>query len=447
LDLKNKSIEEGTSVIQNTLQKISRQIWSVTNVGSNYYSIINDSSKLCIDVNDQSVEDSALIIQNAYSGNESQQWSFDFLGQGFYKIINRKSGKSLEVKGASLDEGTSLIQRTFTDSTFQHFMMVSTDVSYSYPVASIISPFTGSVYAFGSDIQIEVYAEDWDGVISKVDFYIADSIISTDTISPFACLLKSPAAGTYQISVVATDDENYSSIPANITITVLRGGIQENETGFCSVEGTIDNNHPGFTGNGFANPNNAVGAGINWKLNVPVSGTCTLAWRYANGSGSRAGRLLANNQEIVAMINMTGTGSWTTWAVVSVSAVLPAGEVELRLEALGSDGLANIDYLEITGIETVPVHCAPTGIQLNKMVDDNYEVHPNPFTDEITIRSFHETGSEIRLELFNSIGKLIKSKILLNQITTLTVEDIPSGFYYIRFTGENQISTIKIIKK
>src|SRR5690606_9032428 len=32
--------------------------------------------------------------------------------------------------------------------------------------------------------------------------------------------------------------------------------IQESQAGFCRVDGTIDNNHTGFTGAGFANSNN-----------------------------------------------------------------------------------------------------------------------------------------------------------------------------------------------
>src|SRR5687768_7917846 len=34
--------------------------------------------------------------------------------------------------------------------------------------------------------------------------------------------------------------------------------IQENTVGFCAVEGTVDTNHTGFTGSGFANADNAV---------------------------------------------------------------------------------------------------------------------------------------------------------------------------------------------
>jgi hypothetical protein len=279
-----------------------------------------------------------------------------------------------------------------------------------------------------------------------VEFFIADSLIGTDTLSPYTFMLENPVEGTCQISAVATDDDGLDSDPAIITITFVTGGIQENETGFCSAEGTIDDNHTGFTGDGFTNTDNTAGAGINWKVNVPVAGTCTFAWRYANGSGSRPGKLLVNNQEVISSINMSGTGGWATWSKTSVSVDLPAGEVEIRLEATGSDGLANIDYLEITGIETVPIFCAPTDIQSTSEANGKYEVYPNPFTDKILIQSLSETGAESRLQLFTGVGKLIQSEIMANKDAFMAVKKLPPGLYFLKITDEYQTITFKLIK-
>jgi hypothetical protein len=350
------------------------------------------------------------------------------------------------------DDGIPLIQNSYTDSTNQHFMMMPSDVIYSYPVVSITSPFTGSVYTLGSDIQIEAYAEDFDGTISKVYFYHADTIIRTDTITPFTFLFENVAAGTYQISAVAVDDDNLLSTPASITITVINEGgspctIQENETGFCSLDGIIDNNHPGFTGEGFANTTNASGAGINWKVNILLAGTYTLAWRFANGSGSRTGKLIVNNQELIPEIIMSGTGSWTTWTMTSTPADLPAGEVEICLEATNSDGLANIDFLEISGNETIPVFCAPTGIETINVLNENYKIYPNPFYDFLNIKSLQNEGFESRLELFNNLGKLVISTFLATENYDIYLNDLPAGFYYLRITNRKHILTTKLIKK
>ena len=44
--------------------------------------------------------------------------------------------------------------------------------------------------------------------------------------------------------------------------------IEENTLGFCAVEGTVDSNHSGFTGSGFANGNNATGS----RTTVAITG-------------------------------------------------------------------------------------------------------------------------------------------------------------------------------
>ncbi len=451
LDIKDKSTEEGALIIQNTLQKVSRQIWSITKVNDNHYSIINDSSGLCLGIQDQSVEDSVHIIQTLYNGNESQQWSINFLEKGYYKVINRYSSKSLDIEAALLNDGIPLIQNSFTDSTNQHFMMIPSDVLYSYPVVSITTPFTGSVYTLGSDIQIEANAEDFDGTISKVEFYQADTKILTDTLTPFTCLLENANAGTYQISAVAFDDDNLLSTPMSISITVISEGgspctIQENEKGFCSVDGTIDNNNPGFTGDGFANTNNALGACINWKVNIPLAATYTLTWRFANGSDSRTGKLIVNNQELIPEIVMSGTGSWTTWTMKSTSLDLPAGEVEICLEATNSNGLANIDFFEVSGDETLPVFCAPTNIKTLNDINRLYQIYPNPFSDQIHIKSLKHAGLEGKLELFSNLGRLLISKHIQTEDYDLELLNLPAGFYYLKITSQYHTLTTKLIK-
>ena len=82
----------------------------------------------------------------------------------------------------------------------------------------------------------------------------------------------------------------------------------------------------------------------------------------------------------------------------------------------------------------------------------NIQIFPNPFTDQIEIKfpiSSHLLNEEMRLDLYNLSGQLIKS-ILINyhqpkiQIDT----DIPSGLYFgFIKTREHIIYSQKLIKK
>ena len=124
--------------------------------------------------------------------------------------------------------------------------------------------------------------------------------------------------------------------------------IQEGALGFCAVDGTIDSNHSGFTGSGFANAGNVAGAGIDWSVNAPASGVYQLEWRFANGSTARPGSVKINGAT-VATVGFPSTGVWNSWTTVSTTVSLSAGWNGIRLESTTAAGLANIDSLAVTG--------------------------------------------------------------------------------------------------
>src|SRR5690349_10024170 len=69
----------------------------------------------------------------------------------------------------------------------------------------------------------------------------------------------------------------------------------EAETAPATCDGTIDSNHAGFSGSGFCNANNAVGAASQFTVNSAAAGTATVGVRYANGTTTnRTANLIVN---------------------------------------------------------------------------------------------------------------------------------------------------------
>ncbi|WP_193747461.1 carbohydrate-binding protein [Cellvibrio sp. OA-2007] len=162
--------------------------------------------------------------------------------------------------------------------------------------------------------------------------------------------------------LTSTKQAGYSFILSGLALAISTSSwaatstfvLQELEPGFCSVDGTIDSNNAGFTGNGFANSKNATGAMIKWAVNASESSRYTLTFRYANGgSGNRKGTLLLNDGANGSYtLDMPSTGSWTKWQTVSIDVDLVQDNNNLQLTALTADGLANIDSLSILGAKT-----------------------------------------------------------------------------------------------
>ncbi|MEH1129299.1 carbohydrate-binding protein, partial [Micromonospora sp. CPCC 206061] len=119
----------------------------------------------------------------------------------------------------------------------------------------------------------------------------------------------------------------------------------ENSPAVC--QGTIDSNHTGFSGSGFCNGTNAVGAYSELTVNAAAAGTATLAVRFANGtSGARPASLVINGTT-VATVSFESTSTWTAWTTKTLTAALNTGSNTVRLVPTTADGLPNIDAIDV----------------------------------------------------------------------------------------------------
>ena len=137
--------------------------------------------------------------------------------------------------------------------------------------------------------------------------------------------------------------------------------LQENATGFCEFEGTVDSNHDGYTGTGFANTDNVNGNGIDWKIDG-TAGSYAFTWRYASTS-NRSAKLVVNGATVANDIEFNASGAWSTWYTESVTVTLSEGIKAIRLEATNGSGLGNIDYMEVTGINVLAAACDVSSVE------------------------------------------------------------------------------------
>jgi hypothetical protein len=117
--------------------------------------------------------------------------------------------------------------------------------------------------------------------------------------------------------------------------------------------GTVDTNHIGFTGTGFANVDNVTGGYVEWTVNAASTGNHALRLRYANGTTTgRPATISVNGTTVASNVAFNGTGSWDTWATATVTAALTAGTNTVRATATTAVGPPNLDYLEVEPQQT-----------------------------------------------------------------------------------------------
>ncbi len=126
------------------------------------------------------------------------------------------------------------------------------------------------------------------------------------------------------------------------------GNVFEAETGTLSAGGTFDSNHAGFTGTGFANPANAVGAYVDIPVTAAAAGTKTLSFRYSDGTTSARPATISVNGAAQGTLSFPTTANWDTWANVSITVPLKAGANTIRVAGTTAAGDANIDSVTVS---------------------------------------------------------------------------------------------------
>ena len=91
------------------------------------------------------------------------------------------------------------------------------------PSISITGPAAGASFTAPATITITNNATDSDGTVTKVDVFANGTLVGSSTSAPFTVVWNNAAAGTYNLTAVATDNGNASTTSAPVSITVTQG--------------------------------------------------------------------------------------------------------------------------------------------------------------------------------------------------------------------------------
>ena len=122
----------------------------------------------------------------------------------------------------------------------------------------------------------------------------------------------------------------------------------------------IGTNHSGYSGAGFVDNIQSVGAAVTFTATVDAAGTYPVNLRYTNGpnpfQGTKSMSLYVNGTK-VGPWELPSTGDWQSWDFVTRELNLQAGAnaISLRYDA-GDDGHVNLDVLSVGAS---PDLCAP----------------------------------------------------------------------------------------
>lgn len=93
------------------------------------------------------------------------------------------------------------------------------------PTVAISIPLNGATFADPARINMEALAEDNDGAVRKVEFFLGGQLLHTENLAPWTFTWSNVPAGNYTLTAKATDNAGAvtTSAPVNITVGSANG--------------------------------------------------------------------------------------------------------------------------------------------------------------------------------------------------------------------------------
>lgn len=139
--------------------------------------------------------------------------------------------------------------------------------------------------------------------------------------------------------------------PHDCKILKITNNKQKYEAETASMIGGAkkNTNHLSYSGAGFVDKFETVGAKVLFAVNAPSAGNYNLYLRYANSMGSTRTASLYVNDVSQGQISMPNLANWDTWGTVQQSVTLNAGVNYIAVQYDAADtGYFNLDYIQLS---------------------------------------------------------------------------------------------------
>jgi len=105
----------------------------------------------------------------------------------------------------------------------------------------------------------------------------------------------------------------------------------------------------------------------------------------------------------------------------------------------------------VQGVQQAYVISVFTGVE-NKSIELSYKIYPNPVTDNLNLKLMNFEKSAYSYQLFDLNGKILESKNIVSEETSISMQALTSGNYLLKIVETQkgtatEVKSFKITKK
>jgi len=146
-----------------------------------------------------------------------------------------------------------------------------------------------------------------------------------------------------------------------------------------------------------------------------------------------------DNAVIYSTPELISGGNWTSYTVLFIaSATTHSIGFKVRDGSTGTSGSVGVDAVSINGSQS----------SNNLLLENKFEIYPNPFNNELTVTIPEQTFSDASISIHNTLGQTVFDKQYFKNESkkTIDMKMLPGGIYFIDLMVDGKISIRKIVK-
>jgi hypothetical protein len=246
----------------------------------------------------------------------------------------------------------------------------------------------------GDNVTLTSTANDVDGTVTQVEFFIDNASVGIVTSSPYTIVWKATTAGDHKVKAIATDDRGFKGNSADSTIKVIENAAPIVTLVVDSIAKTNDN------------------------VTISVTSTDT------DGTVKKIEFYIDN----VLIATDSIAPYTTTWKATK-------GEHTVKVISFDNKGL--------TTTKTDVIVVTDQNVGLTSLETIKTSIYPNPAKTELTIVASENAS----LEITDISGKVIayNSSIVANTTNKIAVSDFSAGVYLVRIYNDNYSKTERVV--
>lgn len=336
-------------------------------------------------------------------------------------------------------ENTQSVKASISDVN-----VIGTTSGLQAPMGVFTSPTEEDYVEEGFPVELSLDLHPGSETITSVQYFANNLLIESVDTPPFSYSWTAPEAGNYTLHALILTETFQIRVPD--VILRVRGQLQyirfEAESAQLTGSATVQS-HSAASGGGFVRMQNAANTSLTWnEILINDTDNYLLRIGFRLPFDDPKGQYLHVNG--VQIEEVMFTGNLNQWLYTDIEIPLVSGNNSIAFT--GSWGWMDFDYIEIRGqnlLSSLEDSQIATGFKLEQN-------SPNPFNPSTVIGYHLETSGQVRLEVFDLLGRkvatLINGRMPSGYHQAIFVaEDLSSGVYIYRLQANDEVFTRKMM--